>query len=59
MNNRIAWDVMSLLCPVIAAANSDEVTSAAADFRTLALSVHNPAERLAAATQLFRAHGET
>jgi hypothetical protein len=49
---------MASIFTVIATYYSGEVTRAAADFRTLALSVHNPAERLATGTQLLRAHSK-
>lgn len=50
---------MSLsLLPLIATGKAADGDCAVADFRALALTVHNPTERLAAATQWLQLHGD-
>ena len=44
--------------PVIAASKPGDVDCVVEEFRTLAMTVHNPTERLAAATQWLRTHGD-
>ena len=46
------------LFPVIAASKPGDSGCVVAEFRTLALTVHNPTERLAAATQWLRTNGD-
>lgn len=58
MNNWIAWAVVVLLFPVIAASKPGDAGCVVEEFRTLAMTVHNPTERLAAATQWLRANGD-
>jgi len=45
------------LFPVVAASKPGDVACVVEEFRTLAMTVHNPTERLAAATQWLRTHG--
>jgi hypothetical protein len=58
MNNWIGWGLVVSLFPVIAVSKPGDSDCVVAEFRTLALTVHNPTERLAAATQWLRTHGE-
>jgi type IV secretory pathway VirB10-like protein len=58
MNKSISWGVVVLLFPVIAASKPGDAGCVVAEFRTLALTVHNPTERLAAATQWLRTNGD-
>ena len=44
--------------PVVAASKPGDVDCVVEEFRTLAMTVHNPTERLAAATQWLRTHGD-
>jgi len=46
------------LFPVVAASKPGDVACVVEEFRTLAMTVHNPTERLAAATQWLRTHGD-
>jgi hypothetical protein len=58
MNKLIGWVVVVSLFPVIAASKPGDAGCVVEEFRTLALTVHNPTERLAAATQWLRTHGD-
>ncbi len=58
MNKLIGWVVVVSLFPVIAASKPGDVACVVEEFRTLAMTVHNPTERLAAATQWLRTHGD-
>ena len=58
MNKWIGWGLVVSLFPGIAASKPGDSDCVVAEFRTLALTVHNPTERLAAATQWLRAHGD-
>jgi hypothetical protein len=58
MNKWIVWGLVVLLFPVVAASKPGDVACVVEEFRTLAMTVHNPTERLAAATQWLRTHGD-
>jgi hypothetical protein len=58
MNKWIAWGVAVLLFPGVAASKPGDAGCVVEEFRTLALTVHNPTERLAAATQWLRTNGD-
>ena len=58
MNKWIAWGVVVLLFPGVAASKPGDAGCVVEEFRTLALTVHNPTERLAAATQWLRTNGD-
>jgi hypothetical protein len=58
MNKLIGWVVVVSLFPVIAASKPGDAGCVVEEFRTLALTVHNPTERLAAATQWLRTNGD-
>jgi hypothetical protein len=58
MNKWIGWSLVVSLFPVIAASKPGDSGCVVAEFRTLALTVHNPTERLAAATQWLRTNGD-
>ena len=58
MNKLIGWVVVVSLFPVVAASKPGDVACVVEEFRTLAMTVHNPTERLAAATQWLRTHGD-
>jgi hypothetical protein len=57
MNKWIVGGLVVLLFPVVAASKPGDVACVVEEFRTLAMTVHNPTERLAAATQWLRTHG--
>lgn len=58
MQKNVSWClVFSLLCSV-AIAKPGDGDCVVAEFRTLALTVHNPTERLAAATNWLQTHGD-
>jgi hypothetical protein len=54
----IGWVAVVSLFPGVAASKPGDVGCVVEEFRTLALTVHNPTERLAAATQWLRTHGD-
>jgi hypothetical protein len=58
MNKSIGWGLVVVLFPVIAASKTGDAGCVVEEFRTLAMTVHNPTERLAAATQWLRANGD-
>ncbi len=59
MQKSVSWYVVfSVIAGVAAAAKPADSDCVVADFRTLALTVHNPTERLAAATQWLQSHGD-
>ena len=58
MNKLIGWVAVVSLFPGVAASKPGDVGCVVEEFRTLALTVHNPTERLAAATQWLRTHGD-
>jgi hypothetical protein len=58
MNKLIGWVVVVSLFPVVAASKPGDVACVVEEFRTLAMTVHNPTERLAAATQWLRTNGD-
>ncbi len=58
MNKLIGWVVVVSLFPVVAASKPGDAGCVVEEFRTLALTVHNPTERLAAATQWLRTNGD-
>ena len=58
MNKWIGWGVVVLLFPAVAASKPGDAGCVVEEFRTLAMTVHNPTERLAAATQWLRANGD-
>ena len=58
MNKWIFGGLVVLLFPVVAASKPGDVDCVVEEFRTLAMTVHNPTERLAAATQWLRTHGD-
>ena len=58
MNKSIGWVVVVLLFPGVAASKPGDAGCVVEEFRTLALTVHNPTERLAAATQWLRTNGD-
>jgi hypothetical protein len=57
MNKWIGWVVVVSLFPGVAASKPGDAGCVVEEFRTLALTVHNPTERLAAATQWLRTNG--
>ena len=58
MNKWIGWVVVVSLFPGVAASKPGDAGCVVEEFRTLALTVHNPTERLAAATQWLRTNGD-
>jgi len=58
MKKWISWGLVVSLFPIVAVSKPGDADCVVAEFRTLALTVHNPTERLAAATQWLRAHGD-
>ena len=58
MSKLVGWVVVVSLFPVVAASKPGDTGCVVEEFRTLAMTVHNPTERLAAATQWLRANGD-
>ena len=58
MNKLIGWVVVVSLFPGVAASKPGDAGCVVEEFRTLAMTVHNPTERLAAATQWLRTNGD-
>ena len=58
MNKMIGWVVVVSLFPGVAASKPGDAGCVVEEFRTLAMTVHNPTERLAAATQWLRTNGD-
>ena len=58
MQKSVSWYLVFSVLGGVAAAKPADSDCVVADFRTLALTVHNPTERLAAATQWLQSHGD-
>ena len=58
MNKWVVWSLVVSLVPSIAASKPGDVGCVVEEFRTLTMTIHNPTERLAAATQWLRVHGD-
>jgi len=58
MNKWVVWGLVVSLVPSIAASKPGDVGCVVEEFRTLTMTIHNPTERLAAATQWLRVHGD-
>jgi len=58
MKKWISWGLVVSLFPIVAVSKPGDADCVVSEFRTLALTVHNPTERLASATQWLRAHGD-
>ena len=58
MNKLIGWVMVVSLFPGVAASKPGDAGCVVEEFRTLAMTVHNPTERLAAATQWLRTNGD-
>jgi len=58
MNQWMGWSLVFALLPGVAASKPGDAGCVVEEFRTLAMTVHNPTERLAAATQWLRVHGD-
>jgi hypothetical protein len=58
MKNLMSWSLVVALLPTVAFSKPGDVGCVVEEFRTLAMTVHNPTERLAAATQWLRVHGD-
>ena len=58
MKKWVRWGLVLSLLPAIAASKPGDVGCVVEEFRTLTMTTHNPTERLAAATQWLKVHGD-
>ena len=58
MQKSVVWFLALSVVAGVVVAKPGDGDCVVADFRTLALTVHNPTERLAAATQWLQSHGD-